>query len=334
MIQCSLRDMSIFVAAYEERSFTAAAQRENATQSGVSQHMRNLEYLLGVQLFLRERGGVTPTPAAAGFYRNCLKVLRAHGDARADIARFAKGEAGEIRIGLMPTVTSRVLSPALAAFLRASPNVNVRIVEGYSANLNQKVQAGELDCAIVPHQPTPPGLSGRFFVRTIETLVSAGGAIHEHLRPVRLRDVGPLRMVLPSPSNVRRQAIEAYCAANGVEVAEVVELDAMLATLDFVSQTDWVTILPAVMMFQHAGPRHLAVSPIIGPNFHIDLMTVEPMRRPMSALTKSFLDHLGTEARRVAMSWDGNRGLKAVDDAWAPAPEANALAERTLQASG
>ncbi|HIC67388.1 MAG TPA: LysR family transcriptional regulator, partial [Paracoccus sp.] len=46
--RCSLRDISIFVAAYEERSFTAAAERENATQSGVSQHMRNLEYMLGV----------------------------------------------------------------------------------------------------------------------------------------------------------------------------------------------------------------------------------------------------------------------------------------------
>ena len=34
--RCSLRDISIFVAAYEERSFTAAAERENATQSGVS----------------------------------------------------------------------------------------------------------------------------------------------------------------------------------------------------------------------------------------------------------------------------------------------------------
>ena len=36
----SFRDIRMFVAAYEERSFTAAAKRENATQSGVSQHMR------------------------------------------------------------------------------------------------------------------------------------------------------------------------------------------------------------------------------------------------------------------------------------------------------
>jgi DNA-binding transcriptional LysR family regulator len=39
----SLRDIRLFIAAYEERSFTAAATRENATQSGVSQHIRKLE---------------------------------------------------------------------------------------------------------------------------------------------------------------------------------------------------------------------------------------------------------------------------------------------------
>ena len=43
----SLRDFHLFVAVYEERSFTAAAAREHATQSGVSQHVRKLEDSLG-----------------------------------------------------------------------------------------------------------------------------------------------------------------------------------------------------------------------------------------------------------------------------------------------
>jgi DNA-binding transcriptional LysR family regulator len=43
----SLRSIQVFVATYEERSFTAAAKREHATQSGVSQHVRKLEERLG-----------------------------------------------------------------------------------------------------------------------------------------------------------------------------------------------------------------------------------------------------------------------------------------------
>ena len=63
----SLRDIRIFVAAYEERSFTAAAVREHATQSGVSQHIRKLEEGFRVKLFSREKGQVAPD---AG--RRCL----------------------------------------------------------------------------------------------------------------------------------------------------------------------------------------------------------------------------------------------------------------------
>jgi len=60
----SLRDIRIFLAAYEERSFTAAAIHEHATQSGVSQHIRKLEEGFRVKLFSRAKGQVSPTPAA------------------------------------------------------------------------------------------------------------------------------------------------------------------------------------------------------------------------------------------------------------------------------
>lgn len=316
-MHCSLRDMSIFVAAYEERSFTAAAQRENATQSGVSQHMRNLEYMLGVQLFLRERGGVTPTPAAASLYRNCLQVLRLHANARSDVARFAKGETGEIRIGLMPTITSRILAPALNSFIEQSPNVNVRITEGYSASLTQMVQTGELNCAIVPAGTTSLGVRGQFFVRTPEVLVSRPGSGLSPLKPVRLRDLGPLKLVMPGHTNIRRHTIESYCTANDVGIDQIVELDAMLGTLDFVGQTDWVSILPAIMMSEDGGRRALTVNPITGPDMHIDLMLIEPIRSPMSRAAERFTELLQDEAQRVSAQWQKVTAaprLAAVDD--------------------
>lgn len=305
-MQCNLRDMSIFVAAYEERSFTAAAQRENATQSGVSQHMRNLEHTLGVQLFLRERGGVVPTPAADSFYRNCLQVLLVHSNARNDMARFSKGDAGDIAIGLMPTITSRVLAPALNTFITQSPNVKVRITEGYSAALTQMVRAGELDCAIVPAGTTTIGVRGRPFVRTPEVLVSGTARKLKPLSPVRLRDLGPLKLVLPGGSNIRHHTIESYCAANEVTLAQIIELDAMLGTLDFIAQTDWVSILPAIMMHQHGGNRALTVNPITAPAMHIDLMMITPIRSPLSKPAAQFTDLLREEARKVSAEWDGS----------------------------
>jgi hypothetical protein len=72
----SWRDIRIVVAAYEERSFTAAAVREHATQSGVSQHIRKLKEGFRVMLFSREKGQVAPTPAADAYYSRCIQILR------------------------------------------------------------------------------------------------------------------------------------------------------------------------------------------------------------------------------------------------------------------
>ena len=87
----SLRQIRLFVAAYEEGSFTAAAHRENATQSGVSQHMHKLEARFGVALFSRETGAIHPTPAGDLYYRYCIEILRVHEVSRNEMKKFGCG---------------------------------------------------------------------------------------------------------------------------------------------------------------------------------------------------------------------------------------------------
>src|SRR6185436_2806155 len=113
----SFRDIRLFVAAYEERSFTAAGRRENATQSGVSQHIRKLEDGLRVKLFARDKGRVLPTPAGDSYYRHCIDLLNTHARAAAEVRRHGTGLDGNLVIGLMPTMTRCALAPVLARFI-------------------------------------------------------------------------------------------------------------------------------------------------------------------------------------------------------------------------
>jgi len=69
-VEATIHDMRLFAAVYEELSFTGAAIREAATQSGVSKHIGKLEDLLGVRLFTRSKtAGIAATPAADVYYR-------------------------------------------------------------------------------------------------------------------------------------------------------------------------------------------------------------------------------------------------------------------------
>jgi DNA-binding transcriptional LysR family regulator len=301
----SLRDFQLFVAVYEERSFTAAAAREHATQSGVSQHVRKLEDSLGVRLFARDKGEVAPTPAGDQLYQRCIEMLRQHDAARRAVRDYGQGADGQLVVGLMPTMTRCALAPVLASFMQSNPNVRVKIVEGYSAMLTQQIRAGELDFAIVPAFAGAPGLKSRLFLATPEVLVSGARSTLTHLAPVRLSSLGPLKLVVPGRLNTRRTTIETYCAFNGVEIARLVELDAMLATLDLVARSDWVTILPGIMMAIDTGAPPLTVNPLAGPPLSLDLVLIEPSRRTMSDVARIFLAELEAEAQRLNLRWSG-----------------------------
>jgi DNA-binding transcriptional LysR family regulator len=310
----SFREIRLFVAAYEERSFTAAARRENATQSGVSQHIRKLEDGLAVKLFVRDKGRVVPTPAGDSYYRHCIQLLHTHVEAINAVRRHGDGLEGNIVIGLMPTMTRCALAPVLARFIERHPNVVVRVVEGYSAALTEQVLAGELAFAIVPAFTGAPGLKSRLFVRTPELLVASRRSPLTPLSPVRLADLAPLKLVVPSKANTRRHLIETYLASNGVAVARLLELDAMLGTLDFVARTDWVSILPALMMATEARSRVYTLNPIAGPPFALDLVLIEPSRRPMTAPAEAFLAMLEEESRRINRHWRALVGDSAAED--------------------
>src|SRR5437660_11758508 len=114
----SLRQIRSFVAVCEAASFTAAAEREGATQSGISQHIKQLEAELGVSLLTRDGRTVEPTQAGRLYYAECVDVLKRLDAAQQGVA--VKALHGKVRVGLMPTFTRAVLAPALEKFLVAS----------------------------------------------------------------------------------------------------------------------------------------------------------------------------------------------------------------------
>ncbi len=295
----SLRQIQAFVAVVEEGSFTAAAAREGATQSGMSQHLKLLERRLGVALLGREGRRVVPTAAGRRYYDECAAALRRLDAAGASIATVER-MGGEVRAGLMPTFTRAVLAPALSAFLQHSGGVSVKILEAYSGLLTDKVKTGELDFAIVPSFAVPAGLRATRIVTNREMLVTRAGRTGRHLEPVRLSDLGPLDVVLPGPLNTRRQNIETYFGANGVDVRNRLELDAMMGTLEFIASSDWVAVLPAILMANEGDGARYEIRPLDAPPLRSEFALIEPARNAMKPAARLFAEHLTRESLRIA----------------------------------
>jgi LysR family tcuABC transcriptional regulator len=300
----ALRQVRAVIAVCEEGSFTRAAARENATQSGISQHVAAVERSLGVKLFDRSATGVKPTPAGLVYYKRCVEAVGQLDSANEEVRGFATRVSGELRIGLIPTVTRAALAPPLERFVERYPEVRLHIVEGYSGSLTDMVHNGDLDFAVVPASEGRVGLKSRLIVRDREMLVSNVKRGLTPFEPVRLKDCGPLKVILPTRSNVRRRNIEVYFQTHGVEVAEVLEMDAMIGTLQLILRSDWVAILSGLICAADIG-RDIGrvISPIYDPPLIAEFVVISPARRTLSIQAQLFLEHFEAEIARIQEVW-------------------------------
>ena len=304
MTDIALRQVRAIIAACEEGSFTRAAARENATQSGISQHVATIERTLGVKLFERSARGIVPTPAGLRYYRSCVEAVGRLESANEEARSLAGLVTGDLRIGLMPTFTRAVLGPTLQSFVPRHPEVRLHVVEGYSGLLTGMVLADELDFAVVPAFEGRTGLKSRLLMRDQEMLLSGRQLGLTPLAPIRLADCGPLKIVVPGPQNVRRRNLETYFQTHGVEIAAMLEMDAMIGTLEFVARSDWVTVLPSVISVNDIGKGSLVVNPIVKPTLRADFVVIQPARRTLSVPARLFLERFEAEVVNIHAIWD------------------------------
>lgn len=296
----SLRQLRAFVAVYEEGAFTRAARRENATQSGISQHVAALEALAGAALFERTPAGVSPTHAGRLLYARALEALRALDLGLAELHAARGAVSGHVRAGLMPAFTRAALAPVLERFLAEHPGIGVEVIEGYSGALSDQVRAGALDFALVPAGGDLTGLRAAPLLSDREMLVSGPARGLPHGTALRLADLGALDIVVPGRANVRRARLETYFAAHGVQVGRLLEMDTMLGTLELVARSRWVAILPGVICAADADGSVRRIHPLADPALTADFVVIEPARAAPGPAAGLFLSALRTRIAALA----------------------------------
>lgn len=292
-----LQQLRYFAAVYEHGSFSAAADKVNATQSGLSMHVSQMEKRYEVVLFERSSSGVTPTEAGRAFYLEAVKVLAAASHAEDRLQTLSKSVVGYIHVGLMPTFTRAVLTPVLLRFSKEYPEVRLSISEGYSKALASDVAEGRLDFAVVPASfvldeilvSKPMGQDRECLVYSVDRDIPVNAI------GIMLGQLSPLRLVLPGPGNARRHRIESYMEVNNIEISELLELDSMYGTLDLVANSDWVTILPGILCLPDLDGTRRRVAPLTAPPLTVDYMRIQTRKRPLTAAAQAFADILQEE---------------------------------------
>jgi len=144
-----LIDLRLFLLVVEAGSITAGAERAHLALAAASTRIRNMEESLGTPLLQRERYGVQPTPAGRTLLHHARVLLQQAERMRGELAEFASGLKGHIKLMSNTNALTEFLPEPLSAFLAAYPNINIDLEERLSDEIVAAVADGTADIGIV-----------------------------------------------------------------------------------------------------------------------------------------------------------------------------------------
>ncbi|MFD0417537.1 LysR family transcriptional regulator [Streptomyces sp. NPDC127108] len=162
MTEWDIKKLQILRTLAERGTVTATARALLMTPSAVSQQLSNLAKQVGVPLLEAHGRRVRLTGAARLLLVHADAVLAQLERADAELAAYAKGEAGEVRVGAFSTAVPALVVPAVRALRVAHPGITVRVREAEAGAAYELLAAGDVDLALSLAAQAPRGRDGRF----------------------------------------------------------------------------------------------------------------------------------------------------------------------------
>src|SRR6266571_5789555 len=138
-----------FLAIVETGSFTRAAEIVHKTQSAVSMQMKRLEERVGRPVFARDGRASKLTEDGERLLDFARRIVKLNVEALAAFADFAL--SGRVRLGVPDDYADRYLPEIMARFSRAYPGVELSVVCEPTVDLIERIDANDLDLAIITH---------------------------------------------------------------------------------------------------------------------------------------------------------------------------------------
>jgi DNA-binding transcriptional LysR family regulator len=176
-------------------SFSAAAHALTLTQSAVSQHVAALEREVGLPLVERGTRPVELTEAGHALTRHATGIFARLDGAEQELGEIAGRRHGRLRFGSFPTALATFVPPAFARFRRRHPDVTLTVVDDHLQRLIPRLEAGELDLALIYDHEALPEITVRDLERipllddVFRAVLPEGHRLARRRRPLGLSDL-------------------------------------------------------------------------------------------------------------------------------------------------
>ena len=145
----TITQLEYIVAVDTYRSFVMAAEKCFVTQPTLSMQVQKLEDTLGVKIFDRSKQPVTPTEIGVEIIDQARIMLAESEKIKEIITDRQKELSGELKVGIIPTISPYILPKIISGFIHKYPQVKLIVWEQTTEEIIQQLKLGTLDCGIL-----------------------------------------------------------------------------------------------------------------------------------------------------------------------------------------
>jgi len=306
----TLQQLTYFLAAVEQGTFTKAAETLGVAQPSLSEQIVKLEAVLGTSLFIRTNRKLMLTEAGSRFKPFAQNAVRASRQGFEAVQAVRTLEGGVASFGTFGTAHHYFLADLISEFRAQHPKVHIRIVGYNSAEVASAVRQGELEAALVQLPALEVGLAESEPIwsaqvgyisasrerlqgaKTIEAIASAPLILSE----ARWHAVDPVRRLL------NQRAKEAAAV-----LAPLIEVEHQQTAFELAARGLGDVIASWPILHQLGFAERLGWVPLEPPIFEV-FAFIHRHDTPISAATRAVMAKMREHLQRLQKNYAGNPG--------------------------
>jgi DNA-binding transcriptional LysR family regulator len=259
-----VRQMEMFRAVAEERSFTRAGRRLHVSQSAVSRQVKLLEDELGESLLHRHGRRVTLTPSGELVLAASNRVIRDLQEVVSQLSEARQLQRGTLRLGGGMTVCLYVFPKLLKTLGRQHREIDFRVVSGTSEHILDRIRKHDVDLGLLTLPIVGRDLEVVPVIKEEMVVVTGRGHPLTRRRMVDAEDLGRYPMILYEAGSNTRKAVDGLFVEAGVAVDVAMETENVEIIKAMVSSGIGVTVIPYSAVAREVRTGRFACSRIRG----------------------------------------------------------------------
>lgn len=229
----TLRHLKVFIAVYQEKSVTRAAELLHMTQPTVTRAVQEIEQYYGIHLFERLKHRLYVTESGRQFYIHALELVNSFDTMEMEFRNW--DEFGILRVGASIRLGNLLLPKVITDFQKQHPDLRIKVTVSNGEQLKESLLNNQLDLAMIDGSIAEEHLHKEKFAEDRLVLILPPDDPICYVDTLSLNDLRHSRFLLRENGSVCRSYLNHVFAVHGLSLEPAWESTSTQAIIQAVS---------------------------------------------------------------------------------------------------